>query len=204
MLSGGEWRASILSMGRNLVRVQLLEHTAVDRELGRHVTLAVGMPANDRMDALVEKATELGAAVLQPLVCERSVLRLGGERADKKVQHWRAVAASASEQCGRTCVPVVAPVCALGDWLRRLGPAAAALPAVRHVLSLRQAASLRAPGAGGALVLLSGPEGGLSEDEEAAALAQGFSAVTLGPRVLRADTAPLAALAVIGTWPAPP
>ena len=99
---GGEWRARIDRIGRSDVSARLIEHVETSLELPFDVTLALGMPANDRMDSVVEKATELGVAGIQPLVCERSVLRLTGERADKKVAHWQAVAASASEQCGRT------------------------------------------------------------------------------------------------------
>jgi len=190
---GGEWQARVTAMGRSEVRVQPQAHVAVERELALRVTLAVGMPANERMDWLVEKATELGVAAIQPLMTERSVLRLQGERADKKVAHWQGVAAAASEQCGRTRVPVVAPVRSLGDWLRGL-PAAAG---PRYVLSLRTPQALAASGAPEAC-FLSGPEGGLSEAEEAAALAAGFVPASLGPRVLRADTAPLAALAHLG------
>jgi 16S rRNA (uracil1498-N3)-methyltransferase len=121
---GGEWLARITSMGRSEVRVAVETHIAADRELPLAVTLAVGMPANERMDILVEKATELGVAAIQPLLCERSVLRLAGERAERKREHWQAVAVAASEQCGRTRVPVVEPVRALGAWLA-MRPAAA-------------------------------------------------------------------------------
>ncbi|HET6599227.1 MAG TPA: RsmE family RNA methyltransferase, partial [Burkholderiaceae bacterium] len=103
--SGPEWDASVVRMGRSEVEVRLAARHEVERELPRPVTLAWGMPANERMDAVVEKATELGAATLQPLVCERSVLRLGGERALKKEAHWQAIAVAACEQSGRTRVP---------------------------------------------------------------------------------------------------
>jgi 16S rRNA (uracil1498-N3)-methyltransferase len=151
---GGEWQAEVTAMGRRDVAVRIGTHDAIERELPLAVTLALGMPANERMDTLVEKATELGAAALQPLVCERSVLRVDGERAQRKALHWQAIAVAACEQCGRNRV--------------------------------------------GAVTLLSGPEGGLSEAEEARARDAGFEPVTLGPRVLRADTAPLAALACLG------
>lgn len=190
--SGPEWQAVVTAMGRSEVRVNLLAAAAPQRELRRAVTLAVVMPANDRMDFLVEKAGELGAAVLQPLVAERSVLRLAGERADKKRAHWQGVAIAAAEQSGRTVPLRVEPVLPLAGWL-------AALPAPagdewRGVLSPRAAAPL-APFATPRAVFLSGPEGGLSDAEDAAAQAHGFTAVTLGPRILRADTAPLAVLA---------
>ena len=195
---GGEWAASVMQMGRSEVTVQIDRHDDVERELGLVVTLALGMPANERMDAVVEKATELGVAAVQPLLCERSVLRLNGERAQKKVAHWQAVALAACEQSGRTRVPLIAPVSPVADWLRNLPAVPEAGPA-RWLLSLRDAVPLgstRVP-AGGVLCL-SGPEGGLSLAEEAAARAAGFTAVSLGPRVLRADTAPLAVLAHLG------
>ena len=99
---GGEWQARVQAMGRQSVHVELLAHAAVDRELRPRVTLAVGMPANERMDWLVEKATELGAAALQPLLCERSVLRLQGERAERKREHWQAQAVAAAEPVSYT------------------------------------------------------------------------------------------------------
>jgi 16S rRNA (uracil1498-N3)-methyltransferase len=192
---GGEWQARIEQMGRSVVSVQLLAHQPADRELAFDVTIAMGMPANERMDSVVEKATELGVAFIQPLVCERSVLRLTGERADKKVAHWQAVAAAASEQCGRTRVPTVQPVRALPTWLAGLAPEAIGR---RHVMSLRAGGhAIAAAQAGASLLFLSGPEGGLSEVEEQAALEAGFQPLSLGPRVLRADTAPLAVLAAL-------
>ena len=189
---GGEWGATVSQMGRSDVTVQIGAHVAVDRELPLPVTLALGMPANERMDTVVEKATELGVSAIQPLMCERSVLRLNGERAQKKVAHWQAVALAACEQSGRTRVPQIAPVRALGEWLRE--PPAPGL--ARWMLSLGDARCVgaMAPPQHGALCL-SGPEGGLTPDEESAARAQGFVPVSLGPRVLRADTAPLALLA---------
>jgi 16S rRNA (uracil1498-N3)-methyltransferase len=192
---GGEWDATVLQMGRSTVEVRIGEHRTVQRELPVAVTLAVGMPANDRMDGLVEKATELGVAAIQPLVCERSVLRLSGERAERKREHWQGVAVAASEQSGRTRVPRIGEVCSLADWLRREDRSVQ-----RHVLSLGTDA-LACPDAlakgTGALSFLSGPEGGLSPGEEAAARAAGWLPLNLGPRTLRADTAPLAVLAFL-------
>lgn len=200
---GTQWRAKVLAMGgRSEVEVQLLERSWPRVELDVDVTLAVGMPANDRMDALVEKAAELGAAGVQPLVCERSVLRLDGERAAKRVAHWAGVATAACEQSGRVRLPALGSVMRLGDWLGGLDQPAAA-GAARFVLSFAaDARPLKAALSGmqslEQVTLLSGPEGGLSPAEEAMARECGFVPVTLGPRVLRADTAPLAALAVLG------
>jgi 16S rRNA (uracil1498-N3)-methyltransferase len=157
------------------------------------------MPANERMDWLVEKATELGVAGLQPLHTSRSVLRLAGERAVKKQKHWQSVAVAACEQCGGNRVPAVAPVQDLGAWLKSLSPVDLKAPALRCLLSLADGsmplgqALARVPTAA-PVIFLSGPEGGLSPAEEALAAAHGFVPVTLGARVLRAETAALAAL----------
>jgi 16S rRNA (uracil1498-N3)-methyltransferase len=188
--SGPEWQAEVTAMGRSEVRVRLIAAEEPRRELGRHITLAVVMPANDRMDFLVEKASELGAAVLQPLMSERSVLRLAGERADKKRGHWQGVAIAAAEQCGRTVPMRVEPVMPLASWLAALPPRD---DEWRGLLSPRASSPLTAFPQPRAL-FLSGPEGGLSDAEEDAARARGFAAISLGPRILRADTAPLAIL----------
>ncbi len=202
---GCDWPAEVLAVGRSEVRVRLGQPLAVSTELPLHITVALGMPANERMDAVVEKATELGVASIQPLHTERSVLRLAGERADKKRAHWQAVAEAACEQCGRARVPMVAPVMALGDWLAGLGREAASGDSLRLLLSLQadaQPLPQRAAAATARRVLtLNGPEGGLAPDEEAAARRAGFLPTTMGTRVLRADTAPLAALAWLG-WSA--
>jgi 16S rRNA (uracil1498-N3)-methyltransferase len=200
---GGEFVAEVEHMGRSDVRVRVQEHHAVEREAPRAVHLAMGMPANDRMDWLVEKAAELGVASIQPLMTERSVLRLTGERAEKKVAHWQSVAVAACEQCGGNRVPQVHAVMGYGAWLKARaqqpvsGGADVALLLSLHAStrSLPVALALAAPEA--SLTFLSGPEGGLSAAEEGLALAGGFSAVTLGPRVLRSETAALAALAAL-------
>ncbi len=202
---GGEWAAQVRSMTRQSVQVQLIGHHTVDRELPWPVTLAVGMPANERMDWLVEKATELGAAAIQPLLCERAVLRLDGERAARKRDHWQAQCEAAAEQCGRTQVPQVQPVRRLLDWLQAPDAChtaaasaptrAAAVPALRWLLSPQAASGPKRPPEGQPLLLLSGPEGGLSAAEEAAAQAAGFAGIGLGARILRAEMAPLAVLA---------
>jgi len=186
---GGEFDAVVEHMGRSEVRVQLLRHHPVEREAQRQVHLAIGMPANDRMDWLVEKATELGAASIQPLAAERSVLKLGGARAEKKVAHWQSIVIAACEQCGRNRVPQVQGVLDVERWLAQAMPAGLLL-----LLTPAPGAPRLACGGDGSATLLSGPEGGLSPAEEARALAAGFAPASLGPRVLRAETAPLAAL----------
>ena len=190
---GGEFDATITRMGRSDVDVEVGVHHPVEREAPRAVHLLAGITANERMDWLVEKATELGVASITPLVAERSVLKLKGERADKKLAHWQGVAVAAAEQCGRNRVPVIHPAVSLNTWLQQ------AASGHRWVLSLsegtRALSHMLADGA--PVTVLSGPEGGLSPAEEAAALAGGFAPVTLGSRVLRAETAPLALLAAL-------
>ncbi|MEG2629971.1 MAG: 16S rRNA (uracil(1498)-N(3))-methyltransferase [Comamonas sp.] len=199
--SGGEWQATILRMGRSDVQVRVDTHSAAEREPHRAVHLLAGITANERMDWLVEKATELGVASITPLLAERSVLKLKGERGDKKRAHWQAVAVAACEQCGRNQVPVIHEAVTLAQWLQAQTQAGdgAAAPA-RVILSLaegtRPLLQAVAPG-NGAVCFLSGPEGGLTATEETLARDAGFAPVTLGPRVLRAETAPLAALAAL-------
>ncbi len=195
----GEFEATVTRMGRSDVDVTIGHYTATEREAKRAVHLAVGMPANDRMDWLVEKATELGVTSIQPLMAERSVLRLSGERAEKKLAHWRAIAIAACEQCGRNRVPVIHEATSLSQWLK--STAQQAITSQRLLLSLQGGTQPLAQAVNitdsTPLLFLSGPEGGLSPTEEAAALASGFKPVTLGSRVLRAETAPLAVLAAL-------
>ncbi len=195
---GGEWPGQVLAMARSAVRVRLGAWRNGAADEACPITLAVGAPANDRMDWLVEKATELGVAAIQPLWCERSLLRVADERAARKQQHWQAVAQAAAEQCGRTRVPTVGPPQPLTAWLGQLK--AQAPGAQRLLLSLATTArplrDVALPGV--PVVLLSGPEGGLTMAEEAAAQAHGFTSASLGARTLRAETAPLAALAYLG------
>ena len=191
----GEFTATIQSMGRSHVEVLVGNFKPTHLEAAHAVHLAVGMPANDRMDWLVEKATELGVTSIQPLMTERSVLRLSGERAEKKRQHWQGIAVAACEQCWRNRVPLIHAPASLNDWLKIQSHS----DDLRLLLSL-QANTLpliKAMGASRAMTFLSGPEGGLSTAEEATALAKGFIPVTLGPHVLRSETAPLACLSLV-------
>jgi 16S rRNA (uracil1498-N3)-methyltransferase len=192
---GGQWQATVLRMGRSDVAVRVDAFEAVEREPQRRVHLALGMPANERMDWLVEKAAELGVAGVQPLHTAHSVLRLSGDRAVKKQAHWQQVAVAACEQCGGNRVPAVPPVADLAGWLRQ----STDIAPLRCVLSLAEGSQplaevLREVPADAPVLFLSGPEGGLSPQEDAQARAAGFRPVTLGPRVLRAETAALAAL----------
>lgn len=196
--AGGEYAATVERMGRSEVTVVVGSHDPVEREAGAVVHLAAGMPANERMDWLVEKATELGVASIQPLMSAHGVLKLAGERAEKKRAHWEAIAVAACEQCGRNRVPVIHPVRAFADWIGAPDGGDVDSPQ-RLILSLAAGTqaidrSISGNDAPRAWRVLSGPEGGLSASEEARALAEGFAPVTLGARVLRAETAGLAAL----------
>ena len=195
---GGEFSAEVQHMGRSDVRVVVGEHRNIECEAALQVHLAVGMPANERMDWLVEKATELGVHRITPLMTERSVVRLTGERAEKKQAHWQAVAASASEQCGRNRVPVIDLPQRLDAWLARQTPAAEVAHGVLSLHASTQPLSQWREGrAAASWVLLNGPEGGLADAEDAAARAKGFVPLSLGKRVLRAETAALGALALL-------
>ena len=203
--AGGEFDAVIEHMGRQDVRVIVGAHQTIEREAFHQVNLAVVMPANDRMDWLVEKATELGVHRITPLMSQHSVLRLQSERAEKKLAHWQAVAISACEQCGRNTLPQIEALQNLGAWLQ--SDWVAHLQNTKDSHSAIQAAVLSLhPSTQGlsewatknhstSWLLLSGPEGGLTDEEDALARAKGFAAVKLGERVLRAETAALAALA---------
>jgi 16S rRNA (uracil1498-N3)-methyltransferase len=197
--SGGEFAATVERMGRSEVDVQVGARKSIEREASRAVHLAVGMPANDRMDWLVEKATELGVASIQPLMTAHGVLRLSGERADKKRAHWEAIAIAACEQCGRNRVPQIQPVRPWAGWL-----ATPADDAERFILSLAEGSRPAREAMVDdhrAVWVLSGPEGGLTASEEREAIARGFAPLTLGRRVLRAETAALAALVMLsGPW----
>jgi 16S rRNA (uracil1498-N3)-methyltransferase len=191
---GGEFEATVTHMGRSEVGVTITAHHGVEREAARRVHIALGMPANERMDWLVEKATELGMASLQPLATERTVLKLSGERAEKKQSHWQSVAVAACEQCGGNRVPPVHAVQKLEAWLAKPRTGLKLLLSLQtgsqplsHLLSTSEQD----------ITFLAGPEGGLSPQEEALAIAAGFTPVSLGPRVLRSETAPLTALAVL-------
>jgi 16S rRNA (uracil1498-N3)-methyltransferase len=201
---GGEFEATVLAMGRSDVQVQVGAHHAIEREAARQVHLAISMPANERMDWLIEKATELGVASIQPLMTERSVLRLSGERAEKKTAHWQAAAMAACEQCGRNRIPLIHAPISYPKWpLAQYGRAQGAIESIvsKAILSLHPGATPAAhwveeQPANHELLCLAGPEGGLSAAEEAAAIEAGFSPISLGPRTLRSETAPLAALAL--------
>ena len=187
---GGEYDASITRIDRDRVDVKVGAFVDVEREPHLALGLVQGLPEADKMDWIIQKATELGVGWIQPVTCERSVVRLSGERAARREAHWRRVAIAAAEQCGRTRIPEVRPNLGFMSWL--------AVPAEMPRWMLDPAAPPLASQAAplSPLELVVGPEGGFS-DRERELLATRATAVSLGPRVLRTETAPLAALAAI-------
>ena len=190
--AGGEYSASLVAANKREARARLIEFHAAERESPLAITLALGISAGERMDYSLQKATELGVSAIVPLATERSVVKLAGERADKRLQHWQHVVIAACEQCGRNRVPAVAPVQKLFAYL-------AALERNQRLLLLSPDAAtpLKRVLPATSVVLLIGAEGGLAPSEYQAAVASGFEPVSLGPRVLRTETAPVAALAVL-------
>ncbi|MBI4988442.1 MAG: 16S rRNA (uracil(1498)-N(3))-methyltransferase [Rhodocyclales bacterium] len=191
---GGEYPGQIAEAGR-AVRVQLGDWHAVERESPLELTLAQALPSGDKMDFVVQKAVELGVARIQPLLASRSVVRLAGERAGRRIAHLRQVAVAACEQCGRNRVPEIAPILDLRQWLGRLPHDNGVC---RLMLSPHAGRRPRELVGEGGFILLVGPEGGLGEEEAATARAAGFTDLSLGPRILRTETAGLAALAALG------
>ncbi len=189
---GGEYPAHIERIERDRVYAELAAWRDVERESPLHVTLVQALQAGEKMDFTIQKAVELGVRNIVPVESRRSVMRLAGERAAKRVAHWQGVAASACEQCGRNQVPLVAPLEKLENWLAR--PVQGAL---RLMLAPDAEQSLADLPPASEIQLLIGAEGGLDPQEMLAAKRAGFQAVRMGPRVLRTETAGLAALAVI-------
>jgi len=187
--SGQEYLGELLEVGKKSVRVTLAQALPGQAESPLHVHLGQGLSRGERMDWAIQKATELGASVITPIVSERCEVRLKDERADKRLAHWRQVAISACEQCGRSTVPTIHSPVLLAAWLKARDEA---LKLVLHPV----AEPLTSHARPASLAFLIGPEGGLSEVEVEQAKAAGFHAARLGPRVLRTETAPVVALAV--------
>ncbi len=190
---GGEYHATLLRADREATVASVGEHRPGDRDSPLQLTLLQGVSRGERMDTIVQKATELGVTRIQPLLSEFGVVKLDEAAAAKRRVHWQAVAVGACEQCGRNRVPEVA---AALEYSVALAVAAAG-PGLRVVLAPDAPQSLAATAKGTALTLLIGPEGGLSARELLLAERAGFVACRLGPRVLRTETAPLAALALL-------
>ena len=194
--AGGEYAARIAEVARERVSVDVLQWRDVECEAPIRLTLVQALQAGEKMDMTMQKAVELGVSRIVPVASKRSVVRLDGERALRRLEHWRGVVASACEQCGRNRVPEVAPLAGLDRWL--------GLPAGTGVMRLMLAPGaaqtlndLAPPLPGGDVELLIGAEGGLAPQEVELAAAAGYLSIRLGPRILRTETAGLAALAAI-------
>lgn len=194
---GGEYPAQVERVDRKSVAVRILGFEQADKETPLPVALGLAVSRGDRMDYAVQKSTELGVSEIYPLVTERTEVRVQGERREKKRLHWQQIAVSACEQCGRNRIPVVHGIQPLGAWLENLARADGAGTDCRLVLHPHSAAGLNELPQPRSVSLLVGPEGGLSEAEIDAARAASFHPMCLGPRILRTETAPVAALAIV-------
>jgi 16S rRNA (uracil1498-N3)-methyltransferase len=191
---GGEYAARIDRIHKDEVAVSITGFADVERESSLQVMLVQGISSGERMDYTLQKAVELGVTAIQPIAAKRSVVKLAGDRADRRVAHWQGIVASACEQCGRNQVPTVAAPLTLANWL---GEYRGGRLLFLSPLAESRLADLPAPIAADCLV--AGPEGGFEADEIAALHAAGALPVRLGPRVLRTETAALAALAAMQT-----
>ena len=189
---GGEYAARIASFRKDAVQVEVQEHRPVERESALDLTLVQGVSRGERMDIVMQKATELGVRRIVPVLTERTVVKLDDRQGERKAQHWRAIVISACEQCGRNRVPDVASPLGFHETLRTLDA-----DATRVLLSPAGTLRARDLARPSKVTLLIGPEGGLSDNEQLAAVAAGFQQVQLGPRILRTETAALAALAAL-------
>jgi 16S rRNA (uracil1498-N3)-methyltransferase len=187
--SGQEFVGELVEVGKKNVVVELREQFAGQPESPLRIHLGQGLSRGERMDWAIQKATELGVAEITPLLSERCEVRLKDERADKRLAHWRQIAISACEQCGRSRVPAINPPLGLTDWLAQTE---AELKLVLHPVAEPLAGHARPA----SLAFLIGPEGGLSDAEVEQAQRAGYQAARLGPRVLRTETAPVVALSV--------
>ncbi len=194
--TGVEFAGNIIFIGRQEVRVQLAAGQSVSRESPLQVTLIQGISSGDRMDYTLQKAVELGVARIVPVFCARSVVRLVGERAQKRQQHWQQLVVAACEQCGRNRVPEVAFAQSLESAISSFGEElGAGLCLLLDPLAEQGLRALAPPSQ--AVFLLAGPEGGMTDDERRLAQRAGFLGIRLGARVLRTETAALAAMAAM-------
>lgn len=189
--AGGEFSARIHSLDKKSVTAEVGTYEPDDRESPLNLELAIGLSRGERMDWVLQKATELGVSRISPLFTERTEVKLSGERLEKKVAHWRQVLISACEQCQRNRLPVLNPPRTLDKWLEQNDSK------LSLVLHHRDSQSLPEGEAPDSLALVVGPEGGLSEEEIDRARQAGCQPLTLGPRVLRTETAPVAAISLV-------
>lgn len=191
---GGEFIASLTAIEKKRVSAEVKTFAPREAELPYAITLAQALPEASKMDWIIEKAVELGVAGIQPLSARRCVVRLAAERAAKKAAHWQGIVVAASEQCGRNRLAHLAPLDDFGSWISQHDLHRRILLSPRAQQSLPDWARHHPPQA---VTLLIGPEGGFTEEEENAACAQGALMLSLGTRVLRTETAGMAAIATL-------
>ena len=191
---GGEYSARLLPPEKRQAKAEIKIHHPVEIELPYALTLAQALPEGSKMDWIIEKAVELGAFGIHPLSSQRSVVRLSGERLEKKQQHWQNVIIAASEQSGRNRLTHLTELSNFNDWIGQQDLHRRILLSPRAMLSMADWARHHPPQA---LTLVIGPEGGFTEEEENTAIKHGALAFALGPRVLRTETAGLTALAAL-------
>ena len=193
--TGGQYDAVLTEVGKKRATAEIRAFEPRDVELPYAVTLAQGLPEGTKMDWIVEKAVELGVAAVQPLAARRCVVRLSAERAAKKLEHWRGIVVAAAEQSGRNRLAGVAEPAEFRDWIGTADGGPRLLLSPRGTSSLVDWARASGPQA---VTIMVGPEGGFTDEEEDAAVRAGAVMVTMGPRVLRTETAALAAVAMLG------
>jgi len=191
---GGEYTAALGALGRRRATAEVKAHTAREAELPFAVTLAQALPEGSKMDWIIEKAMELGVTGFQPLAAQRCVVRLSAERAEKKLEHWRGIIIAACEQSGRNRLARLAPPQDYKQWITQQDLHRRLILTPRAQQSLADWARHQPPQA---VTLVVGPEGGLSEAEENEAMRHGALPLSIGPRILRTETAALAAVAAL-------
>lgn len=188
---GGEYQGTISQIDKKNLQVTLQHFTDTERESPLSIELAIGLSRGERWDFVLQKATELGVTRIVPLLTERTEVKLKGERLLKRWQHWQQITISACEQCQRNRIPELAQVTDVNEYLQQ------ADSAQKFVLHHRGSQGLSNTASPSSAAILVGPEGGLSDPEIAAAQSAGFNPLTLGPRVMRTETAPIAAISVL-------
>lgn len=189
--AGGEYSATIAEITKKAVQILVGEHTSDNRESPLQLELAIGISRGERFEWVLQKATELGVTKITPLITERTEVKVSGDRQEKMQERWQQILISACEQCQRNILPQLNAPVPVGDWLKTVDSEAC------FVLHHRNSQGLPANKKPQSVTLLIGPEGGLSDSEIDAALARQFTALTLGPRVLRTETAPIAAISLV-------
>lgn len=192
----GKAHAARLSfLEKRRAEAEILHEDTTDNESPLNITLIQSISSGDRMDFTLQKSVELGVTAIQPVISERCIVRLDGERAAKRLARWQEIVISACEQSGRNTVPPVLPIIGYREALDKMPSESTRL--IMSINRARKLGDIRQPS--GAIVFMVGPEGGWTEQEEQQAFEAGFQAVTLGKRILRTETAPLAALAAMQT-----